>query len=433
MPQIEVVQGSFKPNATLVATLVDFDIPSELAQSVARLVQPVFDVRGFRSGNAFTLEKDTDGTLRAFEYKISDDKILEVQRGADAYEARVSSLDLESRETTITSEITPAQNSLYAALAKEDRQAVQLAEKVASIFAWDVDFNSGLQPDDRIRIVVPALYHEGQFVKWGDIQAAELLNSGKTYRAFRYEGSYYDTKGNALKRALLASPSAVQSSDYLRILKTASASDSGYQASASRRRLRCSDRDTGAGRGKGHRDLRRLGRRVWESGSDQALRWAHYRICAPVEDCRWGPRWESSVDQGEGVGSVGQTGLATGPHLHFMMTKDGRPINPRSLQSEPPIPIDSELTSVVPCAHRPYGSEAGDCSAYRAKAVENRYRTNSVNVPELAFTKSQQFFELADVRHRLLASEVFADVSSRFAVDRLSTAAAGRCRFLPRR
>ncbi|HTG73987.1 MAG TPA: hypothetical protein VMB70_09470, partial [Terriglobia bacterium] len=144
LPQIEVVQGSFKPNATLVATLVDFDIPSELAQSVARLVQPVFDVRGFRSGNAFTLEKDTDGNLRAFEYKISDDKILEVQRGTEAYEAKVSSLEMESRETTITSEITPAQNSLYAALAKEDRQAVQLAEKVASIFAWDVDFNTGL-------------------------------------------------------------------------------------------------------------------------------------------------------------------------------------------------------------------------------------------------------------------------------------------------
>ena len=77
---------------------------------------------------------------------------------------------------------------------------------MASIFAWDVDFNSDLQPDDRIRIVAPALYHEGQFVKWGNIEAAELVNSGKTYRAFRYQGSYYDAKGNALKRAMLASP-----------------------------------------------------------------------------------------------------------------------------------------------------------------------------------------------------------------------------------
>ena len=57
LPRIEVLQGSFKPNATLVATLVDFDVPSELAQNIARLIQPVFDVRGFRTGNPFKLEK----------------------------------------------------------------------------------------------------------------------------------------------------------------------------------------------------------------------------------------------------------------------------------------------------------------------------------------------------------------------------------------
>jgi murein DD-endopeptidase MepM/ murein hydrolase activator NlpD len=56
-----------------------------------------------------------------------------------------------------------------------------------------------------------------------------------------------------------------------------------------------------------------------------------------------GIRKGASVDQGDLVGKVGQTGLATGPHLHYMMSKDGRPINPRSLQSEPPIPIDASL------------------------------------------------------------------------------------------
>src|SRR5262245_25081099 len=75
LPRIEIVQGEFKKNSTLVATLIDFDVPSELAQNLARLIQPVFDVRGFRSGSGFKLEKDTNGTLRAFEYKISEDKI----------------------------------------------------------------------------------------------------------------------------------------------------------------------------------------------------------------------------------------------------------------------------------------------------------------------------------------------------------------------
>ena len=174
LPRIEVDEGSFKRNATLVATLVDFDIPSELAENVARLIQPVFDVRGFRSGKPFRLEKDTDGNLRAFEYKISDEKVLEVLRGTDTYEAKVSTLQLDSRDTVITAEITPSRNSLYAALADHEENAVQLAEKVASIFAWDVDFNSDLQPGDRMEVLFERAVRHGEFVGFGNVKAAIL-------------------------------------------------------------------------------------------------------------------------------------------------------------------------------------------------------------------------------------------------------------------
>jgi len=345
LPRIEVLQGSFKPNATLVATLVDFDVPSELAQNIARLIQPVFDVRGFRTGNPFKLEKDTDGNLRAFEYKISDEKILEVQRGAHIdgiYEARVSHLDLESRQMVITSEITSSRNSLYAALAEERSDAVQLAEKVASIFAWDVDFNSDLQPEDRIRIVAPALYHEGNFVKWGDIEAAELVNSGKTYRAFRYQTSYYDAKGNALKRAMLASPLSFNpriTSGFSRrrlhpILGTRRphlAVDYGAPTGTPVQAV-AKGTVTFAGWDEGYGNLVQI-----KHSGGLSTGYAHLSAIAA------GIRRGAFVDQGELVGKVGQTGLATGPHLHYMMSKDGRPINPRSLQSEPPIPIDAAL------------------------------------------------------------------------------------------
>jgi murein DD-endopeptidase MepM/ murein hydrolase activator NlpD len=340
LPRIEVVEGSFKRNATLVATLVDFDIPSELAENVARLIQPVFDVRGFRSGKPFRLEKDTDGNLRAFEYKISDEKVLEVLRGTDTYEAKVSTLQLDSRDTVITAEITPSRNSLYAALADHEENAVQLAEKVASIFAWDVDFNSDLQLDDKIRIVVPALYYEGEFVKWGDIQAAELVNSKKTYRAYRYEGSYYDAKGNAMKRALLASP-----------LPFNPRVTSGF----SRRRLHpiLGTRrphlavDYGAPTGTPVQAIAKgtVTFAGWDAGYGNLVQIKHSGglTTGYAHLSRIAVRRGSTVDQGELVGNVGQTGLATGPHLHFMMTKGGVPIDPRSLRSEPPIPIDARL------------------------------------------------------------------------------------------
>jgi len=340
VPRIEVVEGAFKRNATLVATLVDFDIPAELAEDVARLIQPVFDVRNFRFGKPFKIEKDTDGSLRAFEYKISDEKVLEVQRGADSYEAKVSTLNFESRDTVITSQISPSRNSLYAALAEQERNAVQLAEKVSAIFAWDVDFNSNLQVNDRIRIVVPAYYHEGEFIKWGDIQAAELINSGKTYRAFRYEGSYYDAKGNAIKRAMLASPLPFNP----RVTSGFSRARLHPILGTSRPHLAV---DYGAPTGTPVQAVAKgtVTFAGWDSGYGNLVQIKHsgglttgYAHLSKI-DVRPG----STVAQGDLIGRVGQTGLATGPHLHYMMTKGGRPIDPRSLKAEPPIPIDAKL------------------------------------------------------------------------------------------
>ena len=356
MPRIEIVEGAFKKNATLVATLVDFDIPADLAQNVARLIQPVFDVRGFRSGQTFKLEKDTAGMFRAFEYRISDDKVLEVQRvahGVDSYvdnyihnyEAKVSTLDLESRDTMITTEITLTRNSLYAALAEQDGQAVQLAEKVASVFASDVDFNSDMQVNDQIRIAVPALYYEGRFVKWGDIQAAELVNSGKTYRAFKFGGSFYDAKGNAMKRTFLASPLPFNprvTSGFSRrrmhpILGTNRphlAIDYGAPTGTPVQAV-ANGTVTMAGWDRGYGNLVQI-----RHSGGLTTGYAHLSRISP------GIRAGKVVSQGDLIGRVGQTGLATGPHLHFMMTERGRAINPQRMKSEPPIPIDAKLLPV---------------------------------------------------------------------------------------
>jgi murein DD-endopeptidase MepM/ murein hydrolase activator NlpD len=345
-PRIEVVEGSFKRNSTFVATLADFDIPSELAHKLASLIQPIFDVRGFRSGQGFKLEKDTDGTLRAFEYKISDDKVLEVQRegdSPDSYEAKVSTLELEGRDTIVTTQITPQQNSLYAALAEQEGgQAVQLAEKVASIFAWDVDFNTDLQVNDRIRIVAPAYYYEGQFVKWGDVQGAELVNSGKTYQAFRFEGSFYDAKGNALKRAFLASPLPFNpriTSGFARarmhpILGQARphlAVDYGAPTGTPVQAI-ANGTVTFAGWNAGYGNLVQIRHTGGLSSG-----YAH--LSSIAADVRPGRK----ISQGDLVGRVGATGLATGPHLHYMMTKGGQPINPLKMKSEPAIPLDPKL------------------------------------------------------------------------------------------
>src|SRR6266498_870991 len=105
IPETEVVEDTIQKNTTLVATLVDYQVPVAIATEIADLIKPVFDVRKLRFGNPFRLEKENDGTLKKFEYKIDDESVLKVQKASDAYEAKVEKLDLETQEATITAEI----------------------------------------------------------------------------------------------------------------------------------------------------------------------------------------------------------------------------------------------------------------------------------------------------------------------------------------
>src|SRR5262245_11405568 len=72
VPNTEVVEETIQKNRTLVATLVDYEVPVAIAKDIADLIKPVFDLRKLRFGNAFRLEKEHDGTLKNFEYKIDD-------------------------------------------------------------------------------------------------------------------------------------------------------------------------------------------------------------------------------------------------------------------------------------------------------------------------------------------------------------------------
>jgi len=202
LTKTEIVEDTIRKNRTLVATLVDYNISATMANEVAGLIQPVFDVRKLRFGNPFRLEKESDGTLKTFEYKIDDESVLKVEKEADSYAARVEKLELETRETPVTTEI---QSSLWDALASQPK-GEYLVTETAEIFQWEVDFSTEIQPGDQIRLIVDELLHDGKLVKYGKIQAAELVNNGQTYRAFRFKDSYYDEKGTSLKRAMLASP-----------------------------------------------------------------------------------------------------------------------------------------------------------------------------------------------------------------------------------
>ena len=354
LPRTEVVEDTIQRNRTLVATLVDYDVPTVIANEVADLIKPVFDVRKLRFGNSFRLEKESDGTLTTFEYKIDEESVLKVRKGNDAYEAKVEKLDLETRETTINAEI---HSSLWEALENLPRREY-LATELAEMFQWQVDFSTEVQVGDQIRLVVDESLHDGNFVKYGKIRAAELVNAGRRYRGFLFNGSYYDEKGVSLKRAILASPlkftprisSGFTSRRMHPILGTERAHlATDYAAPAGSPVVAVANGTViFAGWDGGYGNLVRI-----KHASGLTSGYAHLsKIGAGVRTGR-------VIKQSELVGLVGQTGLATGPHLHFMMTKNGTPINPVPAlkKGEPAPPIDGKLKaefaqSAAPLQHK---------------------------------------------------------------------------------
>jgi hypothetical protein len=79
-PRIQVLEGTISKNATLVSTLTNSDVDASLANEVAGLVRPVFDVRKIHVGNPYRIEKELDGELRTFEYKIDEERTLKVSK-----------------------------------------------------------------------------------------------------------------------------------------------------------------------------------------------------------------------------------------------------------------------------------------------------------------------------------------------------------------
>ena len=164
-PPLEFVKGIIELNETLSTTLTVHDISHSVAYEVARVVSPIFDVRDFKPGHAFQIIKEADGTLRAFDYTIDDERILRVDRKNDQFFARVKPLSLEVREGTVTAMVN---KSLWAAL-ESIPKGDWLVMELAAVFEAQIDFHKDIRFGDAIRLIVDEKYHRGKFVKYGPV------------------------------------------------------------------------------------------------------------------------------------------------------------------------------------------------------------------------------------------------------------------------
>ena len=343
----DLLEGVIPARTTIARLFDNHSIARAEAPVLVASIASAMDVRKLRAGQPYTLDRMLDGRVRRFEYEIDNDKRLTVERASMDGAARfIANVEIIPKQTTVVAvegDINRETSSLVAALDKAGER-IELALGMADVFAGDIDFNSDLQPGDRFRVLVERHTREGQLSGYGAILAAEFVNDGRTLRALRFTpdgGSpgYYDTNGRSLKRFFLKSPLKFEPRITSRFSSSRRHPILGYA-----RAHNGVDYYAPAGAPVGAVAPGVVTMAGWTGGGGRTVKLRHpngyeteYLHLSAIT-VRAGQR----IGQGDLVGRVGKTGLATGVHLHYGLKKNGRYVNPviehRNMPPGEPVP-----------------------------------------------------------------------------------------------
>ena len=338
----------FVPTRTTIGSVFDHHMIEGAEKTVlVASIGDAFDLRRIRAGQPYLIDRMLDGRVRRFEYEIDADRKLTATRGSlegtPRFHTAIERIPKESAVVMVEGTIDRDTNSLSAAL-NEAGERIDLALGLADVFSGEVDFNSDLQPGDRFRLLVERQTREGKLAGYGPILAAEFVNDGRQMRAIRFtpEGSpaaYYDDQGRSLKRFFLKSPLKFEPRVTSRFSSSRQHPVLGYARAHN-------GVDYHAGTGS---PIVSVAPGVvtfagWTNGGGRTVKVRHpngyeteYLHMSSIA-VHTGAR----VGQGELVGLVGQTGLATGPHLHYGLKKAGQYVNPilehRNMPPGDPVP-----------------------------------------------------------------------------------------------
>lgn len=308
-------------------------------------------LRVLRPGNIIEITHQ-DGEVLGLTREVDLYTALEVDREDGDFVASTVRLPVESRLVEATGRIS---RSLYEAGA-EAQLSDRLIMNLTDIFRWDIDFVRDIGMGDEFTLVYEELWRDGGRLGQGNILAAEFVNRGSNYTAVRFEESegnaaYYSKDGRPMQKAFLRVPVAFTriSSEFNPrrrhpILNTIRAHKGVDYAAPTGTPVKA------AGEGK-------ITFRGWKSGYGNTVIVQHGgkvttlygHLSRFATDARYGSR----VRQGEVIGFVGATGLATAPHLHYEYRRNGVHLNPRTVDLPDAEPLTGAQLAAFQTAARP--------------------------------------------------------------------------------
>ncbi|MGH8672239.1 MAG: peptidoglycan DD-metalloendopeptidase family protein [Burkholderiales bacterium] len=352
---LPVLQGSALPDDGFWHSGVIRD-GDRIATVLQRLNIDARDIGGFLSaaggmeafahlvpGRRIQAKTNNAGELLSLRYVFRGDTLLQAEKAGAAYQVGEQPATTESRVELKSGVIESSLFGATDAAGLSDAVAMQMVD----IFSSDIDFHLDLRKGDTFSVVYETAFYNGEPTESGRVLAAQFTNHDKTYSAFYFtddkgNGGYYTAEGANMRRAFLRSPlefsrisSGFSLARFHPILKKWRAHKGVDYAASSGTRVRSTSKGTVvfAGRKGGYGNTVI----VKHQGAYSTL-YGHLKGYAK------GMRSGARVEQGQVIGYVGQTGWATGPHLHYEFRVSNVQRNPLTvaLPNGLPIPADDK-------------------------------------------------------------------------------------------
>jgi len=326
--------------------------PSGQSQAIIRAFASVFDVRKLVVGKRYCLYHDSTGRFPRFDYFAEPERTIHVERAsAMEWHGRVTQLALVKRIKGVRGRIT---GSLYESMLAAGESA-ELITLFSDVFQWDLDFFSDPKQGDEYALLCEA-YHLadpsqpdslGAFVRYGRILAGEYLQKHRRLATIYFQtsedrGGYYDLSGHSFQKTFLKSPlsygrvtsrfSGGRRHPILKVVRAHYAID--IAAPAGTPVMAPAD---GTVIEKGYNSGIGYFVKIRHKNPHFVTLYGHLsRFAADLEVGR-------ALRQRDVIGYVGSTGLATGPHLHYVFYENGRPVNPDKIKNSSGDPLPALL------------------------------------------------------------------------------------------
>ncbi len=330
-----------KKGDTLSAIFKRHNLSSNSLYKIINSGKAAKQLTRIKPGQSFSIVLDEDNDITQLEFRINKVDTLLISRNDKGYTPEIRSKEIETRQQFTAGIIN---NSLFYDGQKAGLNSA-LIMKLAHIFGWDVDFALDIRKGDSFAVLYEEQYVNGKKINSGDILSAEFINQGKVFRAIRYTDAsghtdFYSEKGLSMRKAFLRTPVAFS--------RISSRFSTGRKHPVLNKIRAHKGVDYAAARGTpikavGDGKVIFKGRKggygrviILQHGSKYTTLYAHMN--AYNKKLRNGSR----IKQGQVIGYVGSSGLATGPHLHYEFRINGVHRNPLTVKLPSAAPISKK-------------------------------------------------------------------------------------------